>query len=124
MKWIVRADCRPPKRSSSQGATASKPGDMVSPVATIAGQQHDDDAEIGELLQGVVAARLLALGKAQPGVLLDFVEEMARRELVAGGKEIPAEMTGRNAVGEIGQAVEDEGQAKKKCHRRPAARSW
>ena len=37
MKWIVRADWRPPKRSSSQGAIASKPGDMVRPVATISG---------------------------------------------------------------------------------------
>src|SRR3546814_10842827 len=39
MKWIERADCRPPNRSSSHGAVALKPGDMVSPVATISGNR-------------------------------------------------------------------------------------
>src|SRR3546814_18094535 len=33
MKWIERADWRPPNRSSSHGQAAFIPGDMVSPVA-------------------------------------------------------------------------------------------
>ena len=37
MKWIERADCRPPNRSTSHGQVASIPGDMVSPVSTITG---------------------------------------------------------------------------------------
>ena len=39
MKWIERADCRPPNRSSSHGAPAFSPGDMVSPVAIISGSR-------------------------------------------------------------------------------------
>src|SRR5437763_15907767 len=35
MKWIERADCRPPKTVNSQGQAASMAGDMVSPVSTI-----------------------------------------------------------------------------------------
>lgn len=37
MKWIERADWRPPNRSSSHGAAAFIPGDIVSPVAIISG---------------------------------------------------------------------------------------
>src|SRR5205085_9839339 len=37
MKWIERADCRPPNRSSSQPQAASMPGDMVRPVRMIKG---------------------------------------------------------------------------------------
>ena len=37
MKWIERADCRPPKRSMSQGQAAVMAGDMVSPVRIITG---------------------------------------------------------------------------------------
>src|SRR5206468_2834613 len=40
IKWIERADWRPPNRLSSQGAAASKPGDMVSPVPTISGSSN------------------------------------------------------------------------------------
>ena len=38
MKWIERADCRPPNRSSSHGQVASIDGDMVRPVSTITGR--------------------------------------------------------------------------------------
>jgi len=37
MKWIERADWRPPKSSTSQGKIASRLGDMVMPVSTISG---------------------------------------------------------------------------------------
>ena len=37
MKWIVRADCRPPNRSNRNGASEVTAGDMVSPLSTIAG---------------------------------------------------------------------------------------
>ena len=61
MKWIERADCRPPNRSTSQGQAASIAGDMVSPVSTISGSSTSDHAEIGELLEDVVAQRRRAL---------------------------------------------------------------
>ena len=34
MKWIVRADWRPPNRLSSQGKAASIAGDIVRPANT------------------------------------------------------------------------------------------
>ena len=34
---MVRADCRPPKRSNRNGAAAVTAGDIVSPVSSIAG---------------------------------------------------------------------------------------
>jgi hypothetical protein len=37
MKWIVRADWRPPNRSTSQGTIASIPGDIARPVRIISG---------------------------------------------------------------------------------------
>ncbi len=37
-KWRVRADWRPPNRSSSHGAAVTNPGDMVSPVRTAMGR--------------------------------------------------------------------------------------
>src|SRR5206468_2940293 len=38
MKWIERADCRPPNTTSSHGQAASIAGDIVSPVSTISGR--------------------------------------------------------------------------------------
>ena len=40
MKWMVRADCRPPNTSSSKGKAAFMAGDMVRPVSTISGKQR------------------------------------------------------------------------------------
>ena len=79
MKWIERADCRPPKTSSSQGQVASMPGDMVRPVRIISGIS-DEDAEIGELLQDVVVLRRLPLGEVQHGVVLDVLPRCAQAE--------------------------------------------
>src|SRR5262249_19590163 len=39
IKWIVRADCRPPKISRSQGAAESTPGDIVRPVKSMSGSR-------------------------------------------------------------------------------------
>ena len=39
MKWIERADWRPPNRSSSQGQAAFIPGDMVRPVRITSGSR-------------------------------------------------------------------------------------
>ena len=42
MKWIERADWRPPNRSSSQGQAAFIPGDMVRPVRITSGRTEED----------------------------------------------------------------------------------
>jgi hypothetical protein len=36
-KWIVRADCEPPNKSSKAGYAAVMAGDMVSPLRTMSG---------------------------------------------------------------------------------------
>ena len=45
MKWIERADCRPPNRSSSHGQAALSPGDMVIPVRITPGMNRKITAQ-------------------------------------------------------------------------------
>src|SRR5262249_14849815 len=44
MKWIERAEGRPPNRSSSQGRPALRPGDKVSPVRISKGSSTNSTA--------------------------------------------------------------------------------
>ncbi len=37
MKWIVRADCRPPKKSTQPGNTVSIHGDIAMPIRITSG---------------------------------------------------------------------------------------
>ena len=108
MKWIERADWRPPNRSSSQGQAASMPGDMVRPVSTISGSRTKITPTIAELLQDVVAPRRLAGGEAQPGMVLDVLPEMARRELVARRREVALDVAVDEAPEPEQQAGHDE----------------
>ena len=39
MKWIERADCRPPTMSTQPASTASSHGDIARPISTMSGSR-------------------------------------------------------------------------------------
>ena len=71
MKWIVRADCRPPNESTQPGKTRIEPRRHRQAHQHDQRQQHEDDDEIGELLQHVVALRGLAGRMPEAQVVAD-----------------------------------------------------
>ncbi len=85
---MVRADCRPPNSSTSQGRMASMPGDMVRPVRIMSGSSRAIDAEISEFLQRIITARRLALGEFQLQMVDNIGQYLARMQLLARWREI------------------------------------
>src|ERR1700730_4020840 len=90
-----------------QGQIASTPGDMVR-------QQHADHAQIGQLLEGIIMARLLAMRKFHPKVVESVLEKGPWPQLLPAGKEITPEMSAGNSGHEISQEVRNEQPSKKK----------
>ncbi len=81
MKWIDRADCRPPNRSSSQGQAAFSAGDMVRPVRIISGISPKITSDIGQLLEDVERAGFSGSWNAQRGMLAQVVDQVPRLQL-------------------------------------------
>ena len=118
---MVRADWRPPNSEPARGRRRRCRRHRH------AGQHHqqqqgDDDAEVGELLQHVVAPRLLALGKPQPRVVEDRRAGSPRKSARLGtrSRQMAAQRRGRR---HRRAPLKTNSQAKKKCQRRPIARS-
>ncbi len=69
-------------------------------------RQHDDDADVGELLQHIVGPRLLPLREFEAQMIPDRVADAA--QLQTGRQEVAAEVAGEDAPQQIDQAVDDE----------------
>ena len=76
-------------------------------------QQHADHAQIGQLLEGIIMARLLAMGKFQPKVVESVLQKGPWPQLLLAGQEITPEMSAGNSGHEISQEVRDEQPSKK-----------
>src|ERR1700730_10280049 len=76
-------------------------------------QQHADHAQIGQLLEGIIMARLLAMGKCQAKVVESVLEKGLWPQLLLVGQEITPEMSAGNSGHEISQEVRDEQPSKK-----------
>src|SRR6202040_92195 len=76
-------------------------------------QQHADHAQIGQLLEGIIMARLLAMRKFQPKVVESVLEKGPWPQLLPAGQEIAPEMSAGNSGHEISQEVRDEQPSKK-----------
>ena len=94
------------RRGQEPGKAAFMPGDIVSPVRNRSGKQHEDDAEIGELLQHVVAlAPPRPFGKRNIRCSQDGAADAAKS---APRRHDLAPNAGRETVDEIERAVDDE----------------
>ena len=69
MKWIVRADCRPPKELDEPGQDGVHPRRHGQAGQDHQWQQHADHADIGQFLQRIVVTRLLAMRKFKPQMI-------------------------------------------------------
>ena len=94
-KWAVRALCRPPNASGKPGRDGVEARRHRQPRQDLQRQQDQNDDEIGELLEHVIARRLLALGEAQGQMLAQRGADAAqfRRPSESGGGA-----TGRRAA--------------------------
>ena len=54
MKWIVRADCWPPREVTSAGTTEVTAGDIASPVQIIRGKSDEHHGRVGKPLHEAV----------------------------------------------------------------------
>ena len=67
-------------------------------------EQHEDDQEVGELLQHIVSLRCRTAREVQAQICYDLSPDMA--ELRTVGEKIPAEMPARDAPDEIDEGIQ------------------
>ncbi len=87
-KCSVRADCRPPSKSTAAGTAESKAGDKARPSPDHQRKQDEDHRQIGDALHYVIGAGFRFIGRRAAKGLRNHSPESAPRSIRRHRKEV------------------------------------